>query len=105
MKIKEKTLLKKCQSILLAYFFPKRCPLCDKVMIYGRELCQDCEKKVPYIKEPLCKKCGKPIENECGEFCGDCSRKKHLYIQGKAVFAYKKEMKLSMYRFKYANRR
>lgn len=93
------------KELVLSVFFPRRCPLCDKVISYGRSVCRDCEKKVPYIKEPFCKKCGKQLENERQEFCGDCSRKKHTYVQGKAVFSYEKEMKLSMYRFKYSNRR
>ena len=101
----KKSFLKIGSEMIAAYFFPSRCPLCDRVIAYGRELCQDCEKKICYIKEPLCKKCGKQIENERQEFCSDCSRKKHHYIQGKAVFSYQKEMKVSMYRFKYSNRR
>ena len=79
--------------------------MCDEVISYGRLICCDCEKKVSVIREPLCKRCGKQLENERQEFCSDCTRKKHNYIQGKAVFSYEKEMKLSMYRFKYANRR
>ena len=88
----KKSFLKICSEIITAYFFPSRCPLCDSVISYGRELCQDCEKKISYIKEPLCKKCGKQIENKRQEFCSDCSRKKHQYIQGKAVFSYQKEL-------------
>lgn len=55
--------------------------------------------------EPVCKKCGKPIEKNEREYCVDCTRKKHVYQQGKAVFLYKAGMKQSMYRFKYSNRR
>ncbi len=57
------------------------------------------------IGEPVCKKCGKPIARAQEEYCADCRRKTHPFRQGKAVFAYRKEMKVSMYRFKYANRR
>ncbi len=35
----------------------------------------------------------------------DCKKKKHHYIQGKSVWVYKGDMKTSIYRFKYANRR
>ena len=100
-----KTTIEKIKELTLSVFFPRRCPLCDKVISYGSLICCDCEKKVPVIREPLCKRCGKPLENERQEFCSDCRKKKHYYIQGKAVFSYKKEMKLSMYRFKYSNRR
>lgn len=57
------------------------------------------------VYEPVCKKCGKPIENNRQEYCGDCTGKKHSYQQGKAVFLYRAGIKKSMYRFKYSNRR
>lgn len=97
--------MKKWKEIIVSIFFPRHCPLCDEVILYGQDTCQTCRKKVPYIKEPACKKCGKQLENERQEYCGDCSRKRHYYQQGKAVFSYQKEMKLSMYRFKYSNKR
>ena len=73
--------------------------------MYGQKICPDCNKKLIYIKEPACKKCGKRLENEWQEYCSDCVRKQHYFLQGKGVFSYQKEMKLSMYRFKYSNRR
>ena len=106
--LKEKILEKNIaewKELLLSIFFPRCCPVCDEVIAYGQKICAVCEKKVPYIKEPACKKCGKQLENERQEYCGDCNRKKHYFLQGKAVFSYQKEMKLSMYRFKYSNKR
>ncbi|MBQ8280019.1 MAG: ComF family protein [Roseburia sp.] len=97
--------MKKWKEMLFCIFFPRHCPLCDEVIEYGHDVCRACAKKVPYIKEPACKKCGKQLENERREYCGDCSGKQHHYIQGKAVFSYRGEMKLSMYRFKYSNKR
>ena len=100
-----KQVYRKWKEWLLAIFFPRCCPVCDEVIPYGKKICDTCEKKVPLIKEPACKKCGKQLDNERQEYCGDCNRKKHSFIQGKAVFSYREEMKLSMYRFKYANKR
>lgn len=93
------------KEMALCIFFPRRCPLCDEAMAYGQSVCPSCVKKIPYIKEPACKKCGKQLEDERQEYCSGCGRKRHHYMQGKAVFSYYEEMKLSMYRFKYANRR
>lgn len=93
------------KELLLGVFFPRRCPVCDEIVEMGTYLCESCKKKVSYVFEPSCKKCGKPLENERYEYCMDCSRKKHFFIQGKAVFMYRKEMKGSMYRFKYSNKR
>ena len=93
------------RELLLSIFFPRRCPVCDEVILYGQTICHACAQKLIYINEPACKKCGKQLENERQEYCSDCVRKKHYFLQGKAVFSYRKEMKLSMYRFKYSNRR
>ena len=84
--------------------FPPRCPVCDEV-IYGKDTCEDCRKKVICIGEPSCKKCGKPLEDQRREYCTDCMRKKHYFSQGKAVFVYQGEIRQSMYRFKYSNKR
>jgi len=93
------------RELLLSIFFPRRCPVCDEVVLDGQKICPACVKKLIYIKEPACKKCGKKLEDERQEYCGDCVRKQHYFLQGKGVFSYQKEMKLSMYRFKYSNRR
>jgi len=93
------------RELLVSIFFPRRCPICDEVIPYGGKICEACATKVIYIKEPACKKCGKQLENERQEYCGDCGRKGHSFEQGKAVFSYQKDMKRSMYRFKYSGRR
>lgn len=90
---------------IVSLVFPRRCPVCDEVLMAGKYICEDCRKKLYFIKEPVCKKCGKTLEQEQQEYCSDCVRKKHFFVQGKAVFAYQKEMKKSMYRFKYSNKR
>jgi ComF family protein len=58
-----------------------------------------------YVKEPVCKRCGQPIEHERKEYCYDCKSGKHTYAQGKSVWLYKGEMKESIYRFKDGGRR
>lgn len=86
--------------------YPPRCPVCDELLSPGKNaICISCEKKITRITELVCKKCGKPLSNERKEYCGDCARKHHSYRQGKAVFLYKGEMRQSLYRFKYSNRR
>lgn len=93
---------------LLSVFFPPRCPVCDEVLFPGTEICGDCSRKIKLIREPVCKKCGKPLTDEREEYCGDCSgyshRKQHLYTQGRAVFVFEGAIRGSMYRFKYGGR-
>lgn len=90
---------------ILDLFYPPRCPFCDELLMPGEMLCADCGVMDWNVREPVCKRCGKPLEMEREEYCGDCSRKKHNYRQGKAVFVYRDRVRQSMYRFKYSNRR
>lgn len=89
---------------LLSIFYPPRCPVCDGIPDYGKDICPECELRLTEVFEPVCKKCGKPLEDERAEYCYDCSRTCHVYDAGKAVFVYRAQMKESLYRFKYHNR-
>lgn len=89
----------------VGFFFPPRCPVCDDLMEPGQEVCICCRRKVQTVAEPVCKRCGKQLEDERREYCADCTRKVHTYRQGKAVFVYRGDIRQSMYRFKYSNRR
>jgi len=57
------------------------------------------------LTEPVCSKCGKPIEKIDEEFCDDCNRKKHSFDRGYSLFAYSGNVKESLYKLKYSNRR
>ena len=91
----------KCLDLL----YPPRCPVCDKVTLPTDGVCRLCRKKITVVKEPSCMKCGKPISNARREFCSDCKRHAHRFTQGKALWVYEAEVKKSIYRFKYQNKR
>lgn len=55
--------------------------------------------------EPICKKCGKPLEKEEIEYCADCKGKSHAFTKGRAALEYDAAMRASIGRFKYQNRR
>lgn len=88
---------------LLDYVYPPRCPVCDRVSPEG--ICGDCRKKMPYIREAFCLKCGKPLEDEQQEYCADCLKKKHSFDLGRALFSYRGQIRSSLYRLKYGNKR
>lgn len=91
-------------NIIMDLIFPRRCALCDEVLKFGKKyICSDCKKDMAYIKEPICLKCGKTITNE-KEYCIDCIRRRHLFIQGQAVFDYG-SIAGSLHRFKNKGRR
>ena len=90
---------------LLDYFYPARCPVCDKALAVGRDgICETCTAHIEYIREPKCYRCGKPLTEE-DEFCNDCKRRKYSFRQGNALLLYDGMMQESVARFKYGGRR
>lgn len=91
---------------LAGLLFPRRCPVCHEVVEDRGELaCAICRTRLPYVREPSCRKCGKPLLSEEQEYCGDCRKKPHFYRQGRAPFLYDKTMRDSIARYKYGNRK
>lgn len=90
-------------KLFLGIIYPGTCCFCGKVS--RRELCEECAEKVEYIQEPRCKKCGKPIRYEEEEYCYDCQKNRHEYEQGRSIWLHKKPVNVSIYQFKYKNRR
>ncbi len=87
---------------ILDIIYPVRCPLCGEIVIpKGDKICPSCRKKLPYIIEPRCMKCSKPIELEEKEYCSDCERKTYQFDKGYAVWAYDEDMRHSIADFKY----
>lgn len=90
---------------IIRLLYPPRCPLCGKILAGEGKRCGSCRKKLADIREPLCKKCGKPMTDERTEYCYDCSRNAHVYDRGRGLYLYKGDLKQSLYRFKYGNKR
>lgn len=86
-------------EIIKDLLYPRRCAVCDDILPYGQKyLCEECKSRVIYIKEPYCMKCGKAL-NEEKEYCEDCLKRPHHFIQGVSVFDYG-SVSDSLYRFK-----
>lgn len=97
-----------CGKKLLRLLYPQRCPFCDEVL-GGEEkkelCCSNCREKLPWVKGPVCMKCGKPVGYAEVEYCPDCQKSHHIFDQGAAVFTYSGCIPGSIYRFKASNRR
>lgn len=86
--------------------FPRRCPVCHEVVEERKEqVCIICRTKLPYIREPSCLRCGKPLLSGEQEYCQDCRRKRHRFDQGAAPFVYDETMRQSIAAYKYGGRR
>ncbi len=98
---------------VLDWIFPPRCPVCDGLMDSGELIHENCRRKLFFVKEPCCARCGRPILSEAGEYCMDCAKTNTAhqknsgacFKQGKSLFLYKGVIKETMYRFKYSNKR
>ncbi len=89
----------------MSLLYPARCPVCDDIVTpKGELICERCRHKLPYIKEPICKCCGKEIRRREQEYCSDCQRIPHHYTEGRALLAYNEVMQRSVSAFKYKNR-
>ena len=78
--------------------------MCDDITdAPGVQICNKCNGKIIYIKDPTCMKCGKQLNKEEREYCSDCEKLRHLYVCGTALYDYG-SMSDSVFRFKYAGR-
>lgn len=91
-------------NLIKELIYPPRCPFCDDILLPGTgKICVPCRRIPEYVKEPVCKKCGKPLDNMEQEYCGDCMEKNHHFKEGAALFVYS-SVRESLYRFKYQGR-
>lgn len=88
-------------SKILDILYPRICPICNEIVSQrGADICRSCERKLTYVGDSYCMRCGKPV-GEDAEYCGDCMRIDHEYDEGCAALVYDEYMSKSIYRFKY----
>ena len=88
-------------SKILDILYPRICPICNEIVSQkGADICRSCERKLTYVGDSYCMRCGKPVADEA-EFCSDCMRIGHEYDEGCAALVYDEYMSKSIYRFKY----
>ena len=83
----------------LDYLYPPRCPVCGEISSDG--ICPVCTKKLFFVKEHYCMKCGKPLEAAEAEYCRDCSAHPGAFDQGRGIFLYDDRMRYSIMKYKY----
>lgn len=89
---------------LVNLLFPLRCPVCDGIVPSGDgKICRTCRRKIQYVLEPRCQKCGRQLSDDAKFFCTACERMQHIFDRGIALYDYQ-SMKRSIYRFKYKKR-
>lgn len=96
---------KETKKRILDLFFPPRCAVCDGLLSPGETgICSSCKGKLPLVEEPRCFCCGKTVENPEIEYCRDCSRKRHIFLQGFPLCRYIPPVSDAMALLKYHGR-
>ena len=92
-------------GIFIDCIFPRICPVCnDIVNKRGYDICPGCARKLTYVGDAYCMRCGKPVGDD-EEYCHDCAKGDHVYDEGRAALVYDEYMSKSIYRFKYNGKR
>ncbi|MBR0410043.1 MAG: ComF family protein [Eubacterium sp.] len=90
---------------LLPLLFPRHCPACGKLLPGGVLICDKCRRSLPWIKEPACFQCGKPVGSPEQELCYDCRQFPKSFSRGISLLLYNEQTRPIMTNFKYHNRR
>jgi len=80
----------------LSALFPRRCPLCARLIAASERVCGDCGDSIEYINTPVCARCGLPAF-EC--FCRDDS---FVFERCVAPFIYSKSIRDGIHRLKFS---
>ena len=91
---------------LLDFIYPKRCPVCDDIVIpKGKSVCGSCKNILIPLQEPLCYKCGRQIISNSSEYCDTCMSYNFSFDKAFSLWPYNSTVKTSLSNFKYRGRR
>lgn len=92
------------QHIITELLFPRRCPVCDGIVVpWGDLCCRKCSGSVQYLGSNYCMKCGKGLSRQETEYCHDCRKYKHNFERGRSLYRYE-SVAGAIFRFKYQGR-
>ena len=79
------------------------CVSCGKSLEKGavHGLCGNCRECMPFIREPKCSLCGKPLEDAADPLCPDCRKYGHNFDQALSVFEFSESVRELIHRYKY----
>ncbi len=92
MKVKIiKKYLNRCCSLALDAVFPPVCIKCGKACESAGGVCADCFRKLTFVCEPFCHKCGRPLDDIAKEwgYCPFCNQTgKHCFDEARSALVY-----------------
>jgi len=92
------------QHIITELLFPRRCPVCDEIVVpWGNLCCKACVSKLQYLGSNYCMRCGKGLSRQETEYCQDCRKYRHMFVRGRSLYRYE-SVAGAIFRFKYQGR-
>ena len=93
-------------SFVLQCFYPRRCPVCDGVLFFSDKfwIHPECRKKLSFVRQPFCFRCGRALSDPSEEYCPDCRRRRRSFARSVSALEYNEAARDSVVRFKYHGR-
>ena len=96
--------IKYIRKLATDLLYPARCPFCQDIAPWGRDICPECEAQLPIILSGRCARCGKPVED--GDiYCRECGNGEHIFDEGLGIYPYTGVWKTAISGFKYKGRK
>ena len=88
---------------IMDVIYPSKCAFCGRIRRdEGPGACSTCAGRLPYVTEPVCVHCGKPVASVRDVLCTDCRRRTHpMLTEATALWVYREDTKRAMAGFKY----
>jgi ComF family protein len=90
---------------ILNFFLPPRCLGCGLLVEEPDTLCHHCWKKLHFISQPFCVRCGLPFDVDIAvdAVCRHCIRKETVFALARTALCYDEGSKPLILRFKHAD--
>jgi len=90
----------------LSLLFPRRCPVCGEIVLpKGQRICPPCVKKLDFVREPRCLKCGRTLADEQARYCHSCETRERSFEKNLALLFYDDCMRRTMAAVKYHHKK
>ncbi len=93
---------------MLSILYPPICPVCGEILAGDEKktgIHRACGAKLIRVREPVCKKCGKPISDPQKERCGECEDRRVHFVSGRSLWVYNDSSGQAIFRYKYIKKR
>lgn len=95
----------------LQLLFPRVCPVCKDILTDAERaegnpfLCRYCLKKLQFVSDPVCMKCGAPLPEDAKEYCVNCENRERNYDRGASLLIHDDNARTILYDLKYSGKK